>query len=370
MLLIFILRFIEITKEKDPLMRQLIIPKIDRPVKRRLRRIIRKSKQVGQCRRALAIIHLSNNHTVLEVAEMIQAARSTIYRWISEFDERGEQSLIIQYGGHPICTVTTHVKRLMKKLIESVPHAYSYLRSTWTSEMIAVEIGRQIGVKIHSSTVRRQIKKLGYRWNRARPTLFKRDPRKREKLRAIYQAIKNVKSEEAVLFVDEGEVCFVPKIGFTWTKIGHQQAIPTPGVKNEKSFLAASLDNQTGQVLYAERPRNNSDLFIDLLDKIKTEYQSKLKVTLILDNYCTHKSKVTRQWLMDNEKFVLLFQPVYYPWCNRVERLWKTLHDTVTRNHRWGSFHTLMNVVRQFIKKVQPFPGAHQGLALLESGIA
>ena len=36
-----------------------------------------------------------------------------------------------------------------------------------------------------------------------------------------------------------------------------------------------------------------------------------------------------------HQKFRLFFQPTYHPWVDRIERLWKTLHDTITRNHRY-----------------------------------
>ena len=84
---------------------------------------------------------------------------------------------------------------------------------------------------------------------------------------------------------------------------------------------------------------------------------------LIVDNYIIHKSFVTRRWLANNPKFELLFQPVYHPWVNVIERLWKTLHDTVTRNHRHGSMKALMGSVRRFMQVCQPWPGSAHALA-------
>ncbi|SAZ52241.1 Mobile element protein (fragment) [Klebsiella quasipneumoniae subsp. similipneumoniae] len=34
-----------------------------------------------------------------------------------------------------------------------------------------------------------------------------------------------------------------------------------------------------------------------------------------------------------NPKFRVIYQPVYSPWVNHVERPWQALHDTITRNH-------------------------------------
>ncbi len=63
--------------------------------------------------------------------------------------------------------------------------------------------------------------------------------------------------------------------------------------------------------------------------------------------------------------YELVFQPTYSPWVNRIERLWKALHDTVTRNHRWGSIEALMDSVRLFLKAAEPFPGNGHALTPL-----
>ena len=83
-----------------------------------------------------------------------------------------------------------------------------------------------------------------------------------------------------------------------------------------------------------ERERKDSLLFIDLLYRLKSLYRRARRIVLIVDNVIVHKSSITQRWLANNPKFELLFQPIYHPWVNVIERLWKTLHDTVTRNHR------------------------------------
>ncbi|WP_445394702.1 transposase, partial [Yersinia similis] len=68
--------------------------------------------------------------------------------------------------------------------------------------------------------------------------------------------------------------------------------------------------------------------------KLKRTYRSAKTITLIVDNYIIHKSKKTLEWLRSNPKFIVIYQPVYSPWVNKIELLWLSLHETVTRNHR------------------------------------
>lgn len=53
---------------------------------------------------------------------------------------------------------------------------------------------------------------------------------------------------------------------------------------------------------------------------------------------------------------------MYYPWIDRIERLWKAMHDTVTRNHRRSTLIALCQDVKRFFEVVQPFPGAGHGV--------
>lgn len=76
----------------------------------------------------------------------------------------------------------------------------------------------------------------------------------------------------------------------------------------------------------------------------------------------------TLRWLAANPKFTLLL-PAYHPWVNTVERLWRQLHYTVTRNHHCQSVTALMHDVARFLKVVQPFPGAGHGVAQFGSPI-
>ena len=56
---------------------------------------------------------------------------------------------------------------------------------------------------------------------------------------------------------------------------------------------------------------------------------------MVLDNYGIHKSRIARAWATHHPRIQLLFQPTYHPWVNVIERLWKAMHDTITRNHRY-----------------------------------
>ena len=315
----------------------------------------------------MAILRLCEGRCVAEVARLVNAARSSIYRWVSWFEQADVEGLRSARRGRSVSTVSDEVVDKVTELLGTLPRTLGYIRSHWTSELLAVEVRRQLAVAIHSSTIRRLLPKIGYGWRRARPFLFKRDPNKPQKMQAIQEALDLREKGVAVFYVDEVDVDLNPKIGFGWRARGRQDLVPTPGTNN-KTYIAGALHAHTGKVVYTESLRKRSKLFIGLLKELRRRYRGFSRLILILDNVNTHSSKETTAFLKANPKFELRFQPVYHPWVNRIERLWKAMHDTVTRNHRFKSMDELMEAVRQFLEAVQPFPGAGHALARIEAG--
>lgn len=331
---------------------------IPRGIRRRLKKMVQNPTDYHESRRALAILLLwENRGNASRVARTVRAARSSVNRWRGLYEQYGEDGLRSQPSGRRDYKASERVLKRLATLVESSPQAYGYLRSRWSSELLARELARQLGVCVHATTIRRWLSRLNFRYRRARPTLHIRDPRKTERMRDINRVLKQHETGTEVFFVDEADVDLNPRIGPTWTQRGRQRAIPTPG-QNVKHYLAGALHARSGKVLWTEGSSKNTDLFLSLLERLRARYRAARQIVVILDNYGIHKSRIARAWLAHNPKFKLLFQPTYHPWVNDIEKLWKQLHDTVTRNHAHRSMGALMTAVRVFLQKAQPFPGA------------
>jgi transposase len=331
--------------------------------RQKLRRIVQRSPDREYARRANALLLLHQlQGSVSRVARLTCAARSSVQRWRALWLEYGLAGIAPQPRGRSDWKATDTVLQTLETLVHSTPTAHGYLRSRWSSELLALELHRATGVAVHATTVRRWLRRLQFVYRRARPTLHIRDPRKSERLRAIHASLHHPTPGTEVFYVDEADVDLNPKIGQAWTVRGQQLAIPTPG-KNRKRYLAGALHARTGKVVWVEGERKDSLLFIHLLYEIHHRYRGAKRILIILDNYKVHDSAITRRWLTHHPKVRFLFQPAYHPWVNRIERLWKALHDTVTRNHRQPSLEKLMTAVRRFMQVCQPFPGNRHALA-------
>lgn len=226
-----------------------------------------------------------------------------------------------------------HICALLRELVKHSPGDFGYQRFQWSSELLTIKIRDVIGCSLHASTIRRWLPVARLVWRKAAPTLRVRALHKEEKMVAIHDSTGEMQCGNPVFYEDEVDIHLNPKIGSDCQLRGQQKHIVIPG-QNEKYYLAGALHSGTGKVSYVGGSSKNSPLFISLLKHMKATCRRAITITLIVDNYIIHKSRETLRWLKVNPKFRVIYQPVYSPWVNHVERLWQALHETITRNHQ------------------------------------
>lgn len=342
-----------------------IITSIPRSERRLMQKTIHKTRDKNHARRLTAMLMLHRGDRVSDVVRTLCCARSSVGRWINWFTLYGIDGLQSLSPGRGRRWPFEHICTLLRELVKHSPGDFGYQRSRWSTELMAIKIREITGCCQHASTVRRWLPAAGLVWRRAAPTLRIRDPHKDEKMAAINTALVQCSQEHPVFYEDEVDIHLNPKIGADWQRRGQQKRVVTPG-QNEKYYLAGALHSGTGRVSYVGGSSKGSALFISLLEHLKASYRRAKTITLIVDNYIIHKSRETLRWLKENPKFRIIYQPIYSPWVNHVERLWQALHETITRNHQCRSMWQLLKKVRDFMKSVSPFPGGKHGLAKVE----
>ena len=235
----------------------------------------------------------------------------------------------------------------------AVPQEFGYRRPTWTQELLILVLAERVEISISVSAMSRLLRRSGIGLKRPKPIVSCpwKKARRTRRLRAIQRLVENLPADEVVLYVDEVDIHLNPKIGPDWTKRGRQKKVLTPGC-NEKRYLAGAWNPKTRRLIYVEGERKNSLLFLELLHTLATKvYPNAKRIHLILDNYGIHDSLQVRLAMKSAaaEKLELHFLPPYCPDHNRIERIWKDLHDNVTRNHRCTTMDELMAEVRSYL---------------------
>src|SRR5262249_12344593 len=121
--------------------------------------------------------------------------------------------------------------------------------------------------KVSRETVRLELKAAGYVWKRAKLKGRDDDPERARRLARIRLLFENQRPDELILFADELDIDLLPKVGYQWMLKGTQLEIRTPG-KNQKHYLAAALNPETGQTYYVLGPKKNNVLFRELLNHL------------------------------------------------------------------------------------------------------
>jgi len=309
--------------------------------------------------RCRIILLLDDKPSVKDVSRLAGCVRATVYRTVYRFEDEGEQGLIDGRKRRTPLKVSPEVVEQLLRYLDDVPKEYGWQRCTWTLELLARQLMSDRAVSLSACHLWRVLKHAGCRRGRPRPALRIPVKGRRKILDNIEHVVERASPEHEVLFLDEADVDLNPRIGLTYIKRGEQPLVLTPG-KNVKYYIGGALNSRTGKVLYAHGPRKNSDLFIDSLHVINNAYRRAKIIHLVLDNYIIHKSGKSKKALETfGGRIQLHFLPPYSPEHNPIERLWKQMHDHVTRNHRHKDMLSLWKDIVRFLSDVQPFPGTN-----------
>jgi transposase len=303
-----------------------------------------------RCKVVLALVQGS---TPTMIAQGGLCAKSQVYRVAERFISNGLAGLADRREDNGWRKITPAYEGELLHLVEQSPQEFGYRRPTWTQELLILVLADRGAISISVSAMSRLLGRLGIGLKRPKPIVSCpwKKARRTRRLRAIQRLVEDLPAGEVVLYVDEVDIHLNPKTGPDWTRRGQQKEVLTPGV-NKKSYLAGAWNPKTRRLIYVEGERKNSLLFLELLYKLATKtYPEARRIHIILDNYGIHDSLQVRLALKSHvaEKLELHFLPPYCPDHNRIERIWKDLHDNVTRNHRCATMEELMVEVRDYL---------------------
>lgn len=277
---------------------------------------------------------------------------SQVYRIANRFVEQGLPGLADGREDNGTTKADEDYQtELLRVIDETSPPDHGYRRPTWTQELLILVLEKKTRVRISRTTMSRVLKRLKVRLGRPKPIVgcpWKKLRRIR-RLMALERLLSSIPADEVLLYADEVDIHLNPKIGSDWMLEGTQKLVMTPG-KNEKRYLAGALNARTGRLTWVEADRKNSDLFIGQLWQLLKDYPRAKRIHVILDNYKIHSSQRTKMALAAaGSRIQLHFLPPYCPDHNWIERVWKDLHDNVTRNHTCRNMKQLMREVNDYL---------------------
>jgi transposase len=326
---------------------------LSRPRRRRLVRIMKTTSDAGIFVRCQILLHVAGGMSCRAAALAAACVPSTGWNIVDRFRLEGEACLIDRRGENGQRKVDEDVEGGIRRVLVGTPQDHGYARPTWTLQILSAVVTQVLGVQLSVGHLWKVLRRMHIRWGRARPVVACpwKTRRRQRRIAQLRRLAAEPQPYEVVLFVDEVDLHLNPRIGPDWMLPGTQRMVVTPG-QNQKRYLAGAYDHRGERLIYVEGDRKVSWLFLNLLRALLDAFRNLKVIHLILDNYIIHKSRLVAAWLaVYGRKFRLHFLPPYTPEENRIERLWKDLHDNVTRNHCCRTIGQLLDAVRHYLSQ-------------------
>jgi len=350
-----------------------IVVRVRKRVKRRLRRRLHRTRDARMRLRYQIVLLWAEGWSGGEIAAALGCAKSTAQRWAHRFRAEGVAGLQDRRADNGEPKVDADLRQALAEMLGHPPTHYGWQRPNWTRELMALQLAAETGVHVSITTIDRMLRALRARWGEVRPVVACpwSKAAKAQRMAQLRRFLRRVPPDQVAVYEDEVEIHLNPKLGRDWMLPTHQREVLTPG-QNVKRHVAGAFDPRTGRLVWVWGERRNSALFLDLLRALLEAYPTAKRIHLILDNCGIHDSQATQKALATAEfsRLRLRFLPPYSPQHNRIERLWRDLHDNVTRNHTCRTIDELARRVDHFLTTADPWPGNRPSVARAPEAIA
>jgi len=227
----------------------------------------------------------------------------------------------------------------------------------WTLRRFVDWIKQNHGLSCCRETVRKALIALKFSWKKFRKLLNKADTTAREAyLEKLKAHLHNATlSKENLVFIDEAHFHLDCDEGYGWTIKGERAWVSSnsPGLK-KISFFGVYFYNQAKVQILPFLTANGANT-IEVLKKIRANFDKDDKITLIWDNVSYHRSNIVIEAAqeLNIDRFPL---PAYSPDFMPVEHLWQWTRENVTYQACYSDELALIQQVKAFEQFVNTSP--------------
>ena len=150
------------------------VRRLTKSERRKLNALFRHPPNPRVHERALAIRLSSQGASPTEIVKTVGRGRSTIWRWIKDFNERGLDALFMGISSGAPPKADEEVCAALVQAVETNPHDLGYAFTRWTGELLAEHLRRAVHVELSRYTVLRALHRLGFHYLRPKLDLAHR----------------------------------------------------------------------------------------------------------------------------------------------------------------------------------------------------
>ncbi len=151
--------------------------------RRQLEHQLRTARTARLYRRTLAMMEIAQGKPVAPLARTLGIHRRTLYHWLERYTAQHDPTALRdgKSSGRPSLW-TSQLQAVLAQSLEQKPDYWGYQASEWTIPLLIEHVATHSGQRVSESTLRRQVRRLGYVWKRPRYVL-QPDPAREKKAR-------------------------------------------------------------------------------------------------------------------------------------------------------------------------------------------
>jgi transposase len=306
--------------------------------------------------RAHIILLSASGYSQKEIAKIVRATEPTVAKYIKLYKEHGFLGLYdAPIPGRPP-KVTEDIQNYIDSCLNMNPRDQGYNISGWTISLMQHHLWTRFGIRVCLETIRLWFLRLGYSLIFPRYKLLEGNPKEIEKAQQeIAELLEQAKRGEIVLiFMDESIFKMLPTLTRIWAKKGSKPEIPTYDDKR-RIVITGGTDPVAGKTHFRLSSSDTKEAALEFLKQIRRNYPES-EIVVVLDNDSSHKAKIVKEYVAQDQKMRLKPLPSYAPQLNIQENIWKWLRKRVTHNYLFEDMKALGNGIRDAYRYLQGHP--------------
>jgi transposase len=199
-----------------------------------------------QRRRQLAVQRVAEGYSTEEVADFLDVAPRSVWRWLAAFRRQGATGLAARPGlglGPPPKLTHTQEKIALRWLSDS-PSEYGFPTDLWSAPRLAQLIEQEFGIHFHPHYLSTWLRQRGY--TPQKPRRVHREQDDKVIARWLTQDWPRIKRKArrrgaCLLLMDESGLLMAPLLRRSWAPRGHPPESKFKAGHREKVSVAAAL---------------------------------------------------------------------------------------------------------------------------------
>lgn len=139
-----------------------------------------REQRVRRWRRYQAVLRIAAGERPEAVTAGLGCSRASVYNWVAAWRSEGLAGVVEAAHPPPVLAHTAPLETLLNTLLADDPQRHGHHATGWTVPLLHGEAQRA-GITVSERTVRRAVRRLGWRWKRPKYVLGRPDPQYDEK---------------------------------------------------------------------------------------------------------------------------------------------------------------------------------------------